>query len=157
MINNALRRVAQYLLISGGLLILLALMLSGEWRDWQDSSSWQHVTTSDFTIQPKNSSARYRYIVDGQQYEGGRIYFFVLARFQDDRVLRWLEFNRQAEELTVYYDPDLPQRSVLVRGGLEDPWFLQFPIICGVAGLFVLIPVVIFGSLWRWLQQQFPN
>ena len=152
-----IRKLMMFLLLSGGMLIVLALLFGREWRDWQDSSSWQRTTTNDFTIQPKNSSVRYRYVVAGQEYEGDRIYFFVLAPFQDDRVLRWLDTNRNATELIVHYDPDAPERSVLVRGGLNDEWFWQYPIICGVAGLLILLPLFFFGGLWRWLRQQFTN
>ena len=152
-----LRKLFMFLLLSGGLLIVLALLFGREWRDWQSSSSWQTVTTQDFTIQPKSSSVRYRYVVDGQEYENDRIVFFVLAPFQDDRVLNWINTNRQATELTVFYAPDAPEQSVLVRSGLEDPWFVQFPIICGIAGLMLLLPLLFFGGLWRWLRQQFTN
>ena len=151
------RKLIMFLLLSGGMLIVLALLFGREWRDWQSSSSWQRTTTSDFTIQPKNSSVHYRYVVAGQEYEGDRVYFFVLTPFQDDRVLRWLDINHNATELIVHYDPDAPERSVLVRGGLDDPWFWRFPLICGVAGLLILLPLLFFGGLWRWLRQQFAN
>ncbi len=154
---KSIRWLVTFLLVSGGIFVFLMLRFGAERRDWLDSSSWQRVTTRDFTIQPKNSSVHYRYIVNDQEYEGDRIYFFVLAPFQDDRVLGWINTNRNATELIVHYDPDAPERSVLVRSGLEDPWFLQFPIICGFAGLVILLPLLFFGSLWRWLRRQFPN
>ncbi len=152
---KTVRNLTTFLLFSSGLLILLALLFGAEWRDWKASSSWQTVTTRDFTIQPKNSSVRYHYVVNNQTYEGDRIYFFVIAPFQDDRVLRWIDVNRSANELIVHYDPDMPERSVLVRGGLNSEWFWQFPIICGVAGLMILLPLLLFSGLWRWLRQQF--
>jgi hypothetical protein len=143
------------ILVAGGLLFFLFLIFFSEWRDWRDSDSWQAVTTREFTIQPKSSSVRYRYVVDDRVYEGDRIHFFVLAPFQDDRVLGWIDGNRQVTELTVYYDPEAPERAVLVRTGLTDVWFMQFVLICGVAGIVVLVPVLFFGGLWRWLWRQF--
>lgn len=150
------KRLVTFLLVIGGIIFYLLLTLSSEWRDWNNSSSWQSVTTQDFTIQPKNSSVRYRYVVEDQAYEGDRITFFVLAPFQDDRVLNWINTNRQATELTVFYDPQAPSHSVLVRE-LEAQWFWQFPIICGIVGLLILLPLLFFGGLWRWLRQQFAN
>jgi len=148
------KRFVTFLLISGGIVLWLALLFSGEWRDWADSDSWQNVTTRDFSFQPKSSSIRYRYAVNDQEYEGDRSHFFVLAKFQDDRVLDWIVENRQVNELIVYYDPDPPGRSVLVRE-LDSQWFWQYPLICGIAGLAILLPLLFFGTLWRWLRQQF--
>ncbi len=157
MTHKKIRTLFTFLLVSSGLLILLALLFGAEWRDWQSSSSWQRTTTHDFTIQPKSSSIRYRYVVNGQEYEGDRIYFFVLAPFQDNRVLQWINVNRNATKLIVHYDPNAPDRSVLVRGGLNNEWFWQYYFICGVVGLVVLLPLLFFGGMWRWLRQQFPN
>ncbi len=153
---QSVKRIVTFVLVSGGIFIFLALLFRTEWRDWKDSSSWQTVTTRDFTIQPKNSSVHYRYIVNDQAYEGDRTHFFVLAKFQDDRVLDWIAENRQATELIVYYDSKAPGRSVLVRE-LDPQWFWQYPLICGFAGFVILLPLLFFGTLWRWLRRQFPN
>ncbi len=147
---------------SRGLFLLTVICLLGwllvfvgrEWRDWQHSDEWQRVTTTTFAIQPKSSRVTYHYAVNGTTYRGQRTHFFVIAPFQDSRVLNWIDENRDATTLTVYYDPDTPIRSVVVRE-VEAAWAGQWLLICGVALLFGVLPLIFFGGLWRWLWRQF--
>ena len=142
-------------LVLMAILLALFIIVGRDLRDWADSDSWVTVQTADFTIQPKTSLVQYRYTINSQTYESERTHFFVSATFQDPRHLAWLNSHRQATEITVYYDPDAPQRAVLVPE-ITSIWELQLPLALLMACVIILLPILFFGFLWRWLRRQFP-
>ena len=137
-----------------GVLVWLTSQVFVDFRDWLDSDTWTATQSTSLTIQPKTSRVIYTYTVGGQEYSSERTHFFVTAPYLDDRHLAWLNTYRQATGTTVYYNPDAPERAVLVREG-GSVLGIQWMVMAGYACLVCLLPVILFGGIWWWLRQQF--
>lgn len=134
--------------------LLAALLVLGAWgalrvglelRDWLDSDTWR-VTRSMLIDQQLDGGVRYGYEVDGWPYVSERTHFFHLSAYLDDRPRRWLDINRGLTAVAVFYDPDDPQRSVLVRRVDGTVW--RIPALLGLLWLLALGAVII-GGWWR--------
>jgi hypothetical protein len=91
------------------------LTLLGDLRDWRDSDIWAATPSSSFSIHSKTSEVRYTYVVDGQTYHGRQVRFFEWLLYSDGADLEWQHAHRDVPVVTVYYDPEQPERAVLVR------------------------------------------
>ena len=132
-----------------GVVIILSFNFSRDWRDWRDSDTWQTTPSLEFVRQPKTDYIRYTYVVDGRVYQGERLYFFEKLLYDYGYASRWYyEHNLSAgDQVTVYYDPDAPARSVLeptVDVGRVQFWSLSLLLAC----LALILPVAFFGFIW---------
>lgn len=137
-----------------GIVGWLSMGMIADLRDWLGSDTWRVTPSTRLTIHPKTSRVTYTYEVDDYEYAGERTYFFVNAPYLDDRHLAWLYAHRGASTVTVYYDPDAPERAVLVREigpALGINWMFVTVYTC----LICLLPVAFLGGIWWWLQRQF--
>jgi hypothetical protein len=86
---------------------------------------------------------RYRYSVDGRDFVGKRAAFAMEGSTHNDLADRW----RREPRVPIYYDPQDPSRSVLLRDGQG---VAESMIYIGAAGIgFGLICLGRFGYNWR--------
>jgi len=126
------------------------LALLGDLRDWQDSATWAATPSSSFSIQSKTSQVRYTYVVDGQTYHGRQVRFFEWLLYSDGKDLEWQHAHRDVPVVTVYYDPEQPERAVLVRK-VERERVIALLLSIAYAGLVIGGPLLLFGAFWWWL------
>jgi len=88
--------------------------------------------------------ARYSYSVDGKNYDSTRVtmadWFFASGVFAVSKFQKTFPVGR---EVTVYYDPANPKRSVLYNIGYG---YMIFLFVCGI-GIFVVW--MMFGTEYR--------
>lgn len=136
------------LAISGGF-----LGVAGWYRVWaQKSRYWSRTTGKVIWAQVESEMSEdgkvffpkilYRYKVNGQRYDGDRIYFGDVNRSEDSIEAEIiLEKRRPDDEVTVFYDPSNPRRAVLERGTGPSVnrymrWGLAFAAF-GIAAIFI--------------------
>ncbi len=107
------------------------------------AQNWASVEGT-FTVPSKRGIIAYQYTVEGQLFVNDRLYFFQRLRFgiNAESAERNRYRDRIDQPITVYYDPQNPQRSVIFRDDLSIPWST---FCCGG-----LIYLVIFGRI-GWL------
>ena len=144
-------KASNFILFMLFVFVLLAWLLFGvvrDWQDWRDSESWLSTTSSSFAISHKSSTVRYTYFVDGVEYTSYRVRFFEGVLYEGIGDLEWLQAHRDITEVTVYYDPEHHQRSVLVRE-VESERVLMLFLTLVYCGLALLLPFFLIGlSLW---------
>ena len=125
------------------------LTLLSDLRDWQDSDTWAATPSSSFSIQSKTSQVRYTYVVDGQTYHGRQVRFFEWLLYSDGTDLEWQHTHRDVPVVTVYYDPEQPERAVLVREVEQER---VIALLLGIAYAVLVIggPLLLFGAFWWW-------
>jgi hypothetical protein len=105
-------------------------------RDAQRSSNWS--STSGKVIRfvdincslmpqewPDDRIVEYRYVVDGQEYNGNRISFSRRSKWPYQEVKALVSPWQSSPETTVYFDPTNPRLSVLQKGG-SNYWNIGF-------------------------------
>ncbi len=133
-----------------GLCNWLLLNIGEDLRDYSDSSRWETVMTSTFDI-GKSGQVEYVYFVDERRYTNRRTHFFAGRDGDHARLNEWINSNRQAAEITVYYNPNVPERSVLVPT-IDWEWMLQIGITAVIILLSILLPYLFFRYMWGWLR-----
>lgn len=133
-------------------------------RDYGRVDGWAE-TTGVLTVLPGQSDIKvfaiwYEYEVDGQTYTGERVRFFQWVTFGDEETAEaraWVSERVLGDEVTVYYDPTNPERSVLYRdlnGGQTTlrlaGWSVGVCILLSPAFLFVGYLLFLRG-FFRWL------
>jgi hypothetical protein len=132
-----------------GLAIILAFNVGRDWRDWQDSETWLTTSSTEFVRKPKTDYIRYTYLVAGREYQGERLYFFQKLLYDYGYASQWYYDHNlaQGDQVTVYYDPDAPERSVLEpKVDVDRVRFWGFTLI--YACLALLLPVAFFSFIW---------
>ncbi|MEM7114177.1 MAG: hypothetical protein AAF614_17215 [Chloroflexota bacterium] len=119
-----------------------------EYYEWQDSPRWESVQSTYFIL--SRGQVYYEYEVNGQAYDNDRVRF-LSAFFNPSTGLDtgWANENRRKTKVTVYYDPDNPARSVLVRE-VDTDMFLYGSIGATVACLVMLAPILFYVVFVRW-------
>jgi len=113
-----------------------------ELRDWLDSHTWEVTRSTGVLVEP-GGGVIYGYEVEGWPHTGQRTHFFLTVSYLDDRPRRWLDANRNAIAVAVFYDPDAPGRAVLVPRVGATAWV-------GL-GTMALAPLLALGGLlWGW-------
>lgn len=112
-----------------------------ELRDWLDSHTWEVTRSTGVAVEP-GGGVTYGYEVDGWPHTGQRTHFFLTVSYLDDRPRRWLDANRNATAVAVFYDPDAPTRAVLVPRVETTVWVAP--------GVVVLLPLLGLGALAWW-------
>ncbi len=127
----------------------ITLTLLSDLRAWRDSATWVATPSSSFSIQSKTSQVRYTYVVDGQTYHGRRVRFFEWLLYSDGKDLEWQHTHRDVPVVTVYYDPEQPERAVLVREVEQEQ---VIALLLGIAYAVLVIggPLLLFGAFWWW-------
>lgn len=107
-------------------LIGLAGVIFAGWSMKQDraSQSWPQVTGkiiassvwSSQTDEDYSAMLRYTYKVDGQTHRGQRLRFGYTPHDERSEAQKEQEQFPEGKMVPVYYDPETPDRSVLVRG-----------------------------------------
>ena len=128
-------------------LIFIALNIR-EYQEWQDSSRWEAVQSSYFIL--SRGQVYYEYEVNGQTYDNDRVRF-LSALFNPSTGLdtQWANENRQKTVVAVYYNPDNPARSVLVRD-VDTNKILFGSIGTTFACLIMLAPILFYVVFVRW-------
>ena len=129
-------------------IIIFSVMNIREYYEWQDSPRWESVQSTYFIL--SRGQVYYEYEVNGQTYDNNRVRF-LSTFFNPSGSLdtEWANKNRQKTEVTVYYNPDNPARSVLVREVDTDKFFYG-SIGVTVACLAMLAPVLFYLLFVRW-------
>lgn len=145
------RKTRSFILFLLFAMVVLAWLLFSTWRDWQDwreSEGWPSTTSSSFAINHKSSRVRYTYLVKNQEYTSSRARFFERLLYEGIGDLEWQQAHRDATEVMVYYDPEHPERSVLVRE-VESERVLMLLLTLVYCGLALLLPFFLIGlSFW---------
>lgn len=136
----------------GGVLIFF-VTYTADFRDWRDSDSWATTQSTHFAISPKTSTATYSYTVDDQEYTNGRTHFFTIQD-QDPRWSEWQVAHTGLEQVTVYYDPDAPQRSVLVPTA-DLGMVVYSPVMWALLCFTLMAPFAVWAFYLRWLRHTF--
>ena len=118
-------------------------------RDIISASEWE-TTSGVLTILPGQSNIKifaveYLYSVEGAQYDGDRVYFFDRFQFAgpDDAYglgREWVASKDIGDPVTVYYNPEHPERSVLNIGWYPKGLTIFFATLFGLT-------IVIFGPI----------
>lgn len=135
------------LLLLGSYSLWWSVFLVQEARDWQGSDRWQ-VTRSLSLESTDGGQVRYTYAVDGWPFHSSRSHFFYAGTYLDPRPGRWLDRNRGLTAVAVFYDPQAPERAVLVRR-LDSPWRLLPGLL-----LMSLLPLLLSVVGWRWWRRR---
>lgn len=155
--KTKLSKVSNFILLMLFIFALLAWQLfrvARDGRDWRDSDSWLSTTSSSFAISHKSSTIRYTYLVDGVEYTSYRVRFFEGLLYERIGDLESQQAHRDITEVTVYYDPEHPQRSVLVRE-VEFERVLMLLLTLVHCGLALLQPFILIGLSWWILRRLF--
>ena len=81
---------------------------------------------------------RYRYEVDGQEFEGDRLRFGNVSYKSRSKAQKVMNRYPRGKEVEVFYDPENPQSSVLIKGiGLS--WLAV-----GLGGVAFILGLVVF-------------
>ena len=130
------------------------LLLGREWRDWRGSESWATVGSSSFAGSTKSGTVRYEYEINGEKFTGSRVRFFEFPLYNDGRDTGWIQEQRNATSVTIYYDPSSPERAVLVRE-IEQGRVITAVMSLAVFVGALLAPILFFGFVWRRLLRAF--
>jgi len=143
----------------GGIATLIGLggVLLTTWHIKQDraSESWPQVTGTVITSRIGSSTThrqnktrssdtdysvelRYTYEVEGQAYEGHRLRFGSTSHERRSDAQKEQRQFQAGKKVSVYYHPEKPGRSVLVRGGNGNWGQLIGLSICLLVGLTIL-------------------
>lgn len=153
--RNAFIRLILRGITAGFFLVAATLLLGRYWvtLDWPSTLGTVERITYRTVGDPDDSRApgeRFRpeievtYTVDGESYRGGTLTVFDWVYRSRERAVQYVErFGiRSGERVPIYYDPENPSRSVVIR---HFPWF-RVEVILGVLLLIVLpVGVVLFS------------
>lgn len=133
------------------LLVLLLVFTASnirEYYEWQDSPRWESVQSTYFIL--SRGQVYYEYEVNGQIYDNDRVRFLsVIFNPSTGLDTEWANENRQKTEVTIYYNPENPARSVLVRE-IDTDKFFYGSIGVTLACLTMLAPILLYVLFVRW-------
>ena len=152
-----MRRRGCALLLSVLLFVVVATILNfrRQSAEWRDSQNWTATQSSWFSVNEKSGWVSYGYVVDGKSYRGSRVHFFATTPAYSQRFKDWLAANRNREQVTVYYNPQSPQRSVLVRDAQPNELLTVVGMNAVIVVITIALPMLIFGWAAWWLWRQF--
>ncbi len=142
---------------------IVAVQNGRDFRDYLSSDDWS-TTTGQFTVLPGQSNIKtfgvqYQYTVENQDYLGNRVFFFTRFQFAspaDSYNLgkEWVGDKKLGDQVTVYYHPQLPERSVLNTG-----WYPKGLLYFGATFLGTLIvilgPIILITGYFAFLKRFF--
>lgn len=137
------------------LLVGMAKSANNVWRDIQHtktSVTWsrtegQIVKTTDVNSppwrgrHPSNQIVEYEFKVDGVSYFGRTISFSRRSAWYHDEVKELIQKLTQSPFVTVYFDPMLPQNSVLDPGGSNQANIIFF--VCQILAAAVFAALIV--------------
>ena len=86
---------------------------------------------------------KYKYIISGKTYVGNRLYTFRFATPNKESVLATCKQYKVGSDVTVYFDPRYPEKSVLIPGTPKGVWTLIYvgtiSILIGAGGTFFVV------------------
>ena len=111
------------------------------YQSWQAAKQWQSVLGELISVEghSNDTTATYVYYVDSHRYRNDRVY---ISRFKDnigsyhkDMYRKLAQIRNAREPVTIWYNPQNPQKSVIDR---EMRWGL-FALMTGFCSVFILI------------------
>tara|TARA_R110002096_G_scaffold4501_13_gene21137 strand:- start:1973 stop:2461 length:489 start_codon:yes stop_codon:yes gene_type:complete len=113
---------------------------AGDMDDWQEApgqiiassvADWRYNEFSRLEYEPR---VRYRFQVGTKDYVGERIRRVSIRSTSSAKAKKWIERYPAGESVTVYFDPDDPQLSVLKRDTKASLYSIWFPFLFVVGG-----------------------
>lgn len=99
----------------------------------------------------------YTYTVDGKEYESDSYYYADVSTSNRDWAEKAVEDHPEGSEITVYYSPEDPEASVLVKDTEKMGFLAWVPyIMMGIGGASLLVPLgmLVYGGLLVWVIRQ---
>ena len=140
--------------IGMGLIFGGGMLVGGYWmHDWQtavqDYVSTQGTVLSSQVAEKRDEDGTqyspdiaYKYTVDGEKYENNSYYYIDFSTSNRGWAADAVKKYPEGEQCTVYYSPDKPQNSVLVKDTDKLGFLAWLPyILMSVGGLILLIPL----------------
>ena len=107
----------------------------------------KYVGTNPYTdsLDDYCAEVTYRYSVGGKMYSGNTIRFTGWCYLSNDRAQRDVDLYPKSEVVLIYYDPDIPEDSVLEPGGSFWSAILPLPLYLGsgVVGSLIILSILI--------------
>jgi len=132
-----LTRAGRVISLILGTLILLSLssvindaILTYASRNWMPATA--HIisveSNSQQPLRKDKDGILYQYSVGGISYTNSRINYSRRWKWSVNEWKQWMKTLDGKETIQVYYDPQKPQQSVIVRGG-DNRWNIGFVIL----------------------------
>jgi len=86
---------------------------------------------------------KYKYFVSNKTYTGNRLYTFKIGTSNENSIKALCEQYKVDTDVTVYFDPNHPEKSVLIPGTPKGTWTFIYigmtAILIGAGGTFFMV------------------